>query len=45
MPAKEHAELLRRARKLKLTGDRLRAYVYGTLHKIKLARRRKHGGK
>jgi len=35
MPAKEHAKLVRSARKAGLTGKRKKAYVYGTLAKIK----------
>lgn len=41
MPKKEHARLLRRAKKLGLTGKRKDAYVYGTLHKIEEAKKRK----
>ncbi len=35
MPVKLHRQLERRARKLKLKGRRKKAYVYGTLGKIK----------
>jgi len=35
MPKKLHRQLEKRARKLKLKGKRRRAYVYGTLGKIK----------
>lgn len=35
MPKKLEEALKRRARKLHLTGERLNAYVYGTLARIK----------
>lgn len=41
MPKKEHAKLARQATKLGLTGDRRRAYIYGTLRKIEERRKRK----
>jgi hypothetical protein len=34
MPKEIHDKLARRARKLKLKGERFKAYVYGTLNKI-----------
>lgn len=41
MPEEEHRKLKRSARKAGLKGERKEAYIYGTLHKIKLRRRRK----
>lgn len=42
MPKKIHRELEKRARKLKLKGKRKKAYIYGTLSKIKKASKKKH---
>ena len=42
MPEEEHRKLKRSAKKAGLTGERKEAYVYGTLHKIKLRRKKKH---
>lgn len=44
MPKKEHAKLVRSARKAGLTGERKDAYVYGTLGKIKAAEQELNGG-
>ena len=41
MPTKIHRQLERRARKLKLKGKRKKAYVFGTLGRIKKARKAK----
>ena len=43
MPEEEHRKLKRSAKKVGLTGERKEAYTYGTLHKIKLHRKKKHG--
>lgn len=37
-PTKEHAELVKRANKLGLTGKRKKAYIFGTLNQIKKRR-------
>ncbi len=42
MPKKEHRKLKRLAEKKKLKGERKDAYIYGTLQKIKLRRKKKH---
>ena len=41
MPKKIHEQLKKRAKKLKLKGKRKQAYIFGTLHKIKKARKKK----
>jgi len=41
MPEREHRKLKRSARKTGLTGERKKAYIYGTLHTIKLRRKKK----
>jgi hypothetical protein len=41
MPKKEEAKLKKQARKKGLKGERADAYVYGTLNKIKKARKAK----
>ena len=41
MPEEEHRKLKRSAKKAGLTGERKEAYIYGTLHKIKLRRKKK----
>jgi len=43
MPVEEHRKLKRSAKKAGLTGESKKAYIYGTLHKIKLRRKKKHG--
>lgn len=43
MPEEEHRKLKRSAKKAGLTGERKKAYIYGTLHEIKLRRKKKHG--
>jgi hypothetical protein len=45
MPKAEHDKLARQADKLGLTGDRRRAYIYGTMDKIAKARQRKAAGR
>lgn len=35
MPKKVHDKLMRKGRKKGLTGERLKAFVFGTLNKIK----------
>jgi len=45
MPKALHRQLMRGARRLGLTGDRRRAYVYGTLDKIEKQRKKKRNGK
>jgi len=42
MPEEEHRKLKRSAKKAGLTGERKKAYIYGTLHTIKLRRKKKH---
>ena len=42
MPEEEHRKLKRSAKKAGLTGERKAAYIYGTLHTIKLRRKKKH---
>ena len=41
MPEEEHRKLKRSVKKAGLTGERKEAYIYGTLHKIKLQRKKK----
>jgi hypothetical protein len=41
MPKELHDKLVREARKKGLTGDRAKAYVYGTLQKVE--KQRPHG--
>lgn len=41
MPEEEHRKLKRLAQKRGLTGERKKAYIYGTLHTIKLRRKKK----
>lgn len=41
MPKKLHAALEKRAKKLKLKGDRKNAYIYGTMAKIEKAKKKK----
>jgi hypothetical protein len=41
VPEEEHRKLLKSAKKIGLSGDRLNAYVYGTLDKIEKRKVRK----
>lgn len=43
MPKELHDRLLRQAKRKGLTGNRLRAYVYGTMAKIESSSKEKHG--
>ena len=43
MPKALHDRLVREARRKGLTGDRARAYIYGTLQKIELAKKQSQG--
>ena len=42
MPEEEHRKLKRSAKKAGLTGERAAGYIYGTLNKIKLRRKKKY---
>ena len=44
MPEKLHKQLEARANALGLTGERRRAYIYGTMNKVEKRKKKKHRG-